>query len=160
MSTPEAPSLTALRAALEVEVAASAERNRRLDHLARELRQALCGWKSEKLTADERQLAFEDRETARRRGRGDPDPRAIPRRAATPASARRAVGRPPADLPRIERVAEPGGTLRPCGCAEMARIGEDRTERLDPGRRPFLPSMRPQGASIPAGPVFAPPDCA
>jgi hypothetical protein len=74
MSTPEDPSLTALRAAyeaeraalqaLEIEIAAMAERNRRLDHLVKELRQALYGRKSEKLTADERQLAFEDVETA------------------------------------------------------------------------------------------------
>jgi transposase len=74
MSTPEDPSLTALRAAyeaeraalqaLEIEIAAMAERNRRLDHLVKELPQALYGRKSEKLTADERQLTFEDVETA------------------------------------------------------------------------------------------------
>jgi hypothetical protein len=42
----------------------------------------------------------------------------------------------------------------------MARIGEDRTERLDPALRAFIPSIRPQDASIPAGPVFTPPNCA
>lgn len=54
----------AARLALEAEVAALAERNRRLDHLVKELRQAIYGKTSEKLTTDERQLSFEDLETA------------------------------------------------------------------------------------------------
>ena len=49
----------AARRALEAEVAELAERNRRLDHLVRELRQALHGRRSERLAPDARQLAFE-----------------------------------------------------------------------------------------------------
>ena len=38
--------------------------NQRLEHLVAELKQLVHGKKSEKLTEDERQLAFEDLETA------------------------------------------------------------------------------------------------
>ena len=54
----------AARRALEQEVAALAEQNRRLKHLVREFRQALHGRRSEKLGADERQLVLKDLETA------------------------------------------------------------------------------------------------
>jgi len=66
-----APALCALalaeraaRRALEQEVMALAEQNRRLEHLVREFQQALHGRRSEKLGADERQLVLEDLETA------------------------------------------------------------------------------------------------
>jgi hypothetical protein len=96
MSTSEDSSLTALttlraeleaeraaRRALEAERTALAERNRRLDHLVRELRQALYGKKSEKLTPDERQLAFEDLEMAVAEVEAIPT-RASPRRVIPP----------------------------------------------------------------------------
>ena len=34
-------------------------------------------------------------------------------------------------LPRFKRIIEPKSTLCPCGGSEMARIGEDVSERLD-----------------------------
>ena len=37
----------------------------------------------------------------------------------------------PAHLPRIETVIEPASLECPCGCGRMARIGEDRSRRLD-----------------------------
>ena len=40
----------------------------------------------------------------------------------------------PDHLPRVERVIEPDSIACPCGCGDMVRIGEDRTERLDPPR--------------------------
>jgi len=51
------------RRALEVDVAALAEHDRRLEHLVAEFRQVLYGKRSEKLIEDARQLAFEDLET-------------------------------------------------------------------------------------------------
>ena len=54
----------AQRLALEADVAALAEHNRRLEHLVAEFRQVLYGKRSEKLREDERQLAFEDLESA------------------------------------------------------------------------------------------------
>ncbi len=44
---------------------------------------------------------------------------------------RRNLGNLPEDLPRVTKVIEPDSTACPCGCGEMERIGEDRTERLD-----------------------------
>jgi transposase len=137
----------AARRALEAEVAALAERNRRLDHLVQELRQAVYGKRSEKLTADERQLSFEDLEAAVAEVESSPVG-AKSGWAATPASARRSIGRLPPDLPRIERVIEPETTACPCGCGEMARIGEGRSERLDivPARVRVLVTIRPRYA--------------
>jgi transposase len=37
----------------------------------------------------------------------------------------------PEHLDRIEVVIEPDSITCPCGCGQMVRIGEDRTERLD-----------------------------
>ena len=37
----------------------------------------------------------------------------------------------PDHLPRIECVIEPVSIICLCGCGDMVRIGEDRTERLD-----------------------------
>ena len=106
------------------------ETNRRLEHLIAELNQVLHGKRSEKLNDDERQLAFEDLETAlaeaETRQDAETAPRTPPRRAA-----RRNRGHLPESLPRVERVIEPSSLLCPCGCGEMHRIGEDRTERLD-----------------------------
>jgi transposase len=137
----------AARLALEAEVAALAERNRRLDHLVQELRQAVYGKRSEKLSADERQLSFEDLEAAVAEVESAPvGPK--PARAVTPAAARRNIGRLPDDLHRIEQVIAPESILCPCGCGEMARIGEDRSERLDivPARLRVIITIRPRYA--------------
>jgi hypothetical protein len=140
----------AARRALEQEVQALAEQNRRLEPLVREFRQALHGRKSEKLSADERQLAFEELETAvaeletAKAAAGGLRPGS--RREG--ASVRRHLGRPPQELPRIERVLEPGSTLCPCGCGAMARIGEERSERLDitPAQFRVIVTIRPKYA--------------
>lgn len=139
----------AARAKLEAEVVALSEQNRRLEHLVREFRQALHGKRSEKLGADERQLAFEDLETAvaaveAAQGAGAP-PSARRRKAG---AARRNLGRLPRELPRVERVIEPESLLCPCGCGEMVRIGEDRSERLDivPAQFRVIVTIRPKYA--------------
>jgi transposase len=124
----------AARQALEQEVKALAEQNRRLEHLVREFRQALHGRKSEKLSADERQLAFEELEAAvaeveMAQAAAGARRSELPREEGS--SLRRHPGRLPQELPRIGRVPEPASTLCPCGCGAMARIGEDRSERLD-----------------------------
>lgn len=140
----------ALRLALEADVAALAEHNRRLEHLVAEFQQVLYGKRSEKLSEDERQLAFEDLETAVAAAE-----EAKTRASATPPASRparvgvkRNQGRFPQDLPRIEHVIEPASTLCPCGCGEMARIGEDRVERLDvvPAQFRALVTIRPKYA--------------
>ena len=157
----------ARRLALEADVAALAEHNRRLEHLVAEFRQVLYGKRSEKLSEDERQLAFEDLEAAvaaaeEAKTRSSTTP-AAPRPAH--AGVKRNQGRLPEALPRIERVIEPASTFCPCGCGEMARIGADRVERLDviPAQFRVLVTIRPKyacrrcaGAGGPA-PAPAPP---
>ena len=49
---------------------------------------------------------------------------------------------------RIEQVVEPESTFCPCGCGEMVKIGEDRTERLDivPTQLRVIVTVRPNYA--------------
>ncbi|MEY8827208.1 IS66 family transposase [Sedimentitalea sp. XS_ASV28] len=123
------------------------EANRRLEHLVAELNHVVHGKRSEKLSDDDRQLAFEDLETAvaeveTRREQAAPSTQ-------TPRGTRqRNLGHLPADLPRIERVIEPASLEYPCGCGRMHRIGEDRTERLDivPAQLRVLVDIRPKYA--------------
>jgi transposase len=64
----------------------------------------------------------------------------------TPRKPRRNRGHLPSHLPRIERVIEPASTQCPCGCGEMARIGEDVSEQLDviPAQFRVLVTRRPK----------------
>ncbi|MPQ96228.1 IS66 family transposase [Thioclava sp. JE_KL1] len=120
---------------------------KRLEHLVAELNQAVHGKRSEKLSEDDRQLAFEDLEIAVAETEEKQETQAPsesrPRRAA-----RRNRGNLPKDLPRIERVIEPESLQCPCGCGEMHKIGEDRTERLDivPAQLRVIVTVRPKYA--------------
>lgn len=123
------------------------ETNRRLEHLIAELNQVVHGKRSEKLNDDEPQLAFEDLETAAAAAETRQDAEVGPR---TPS--RRAAHRNrrhlPTSLPRFEQVIEPDSVLCACGCGEMHRIGEDRTERLDivPAQLRVIVTVRPKYA--------------
>lgn len=121
--------------------------NQRLEHLVAELKQLVHGKKSEKLTEDERQLAFEDLETAVAEVEAQQDA-SMPAGAPARKPARRNRGNLPADLPRIEQVIEPETLDCPCGCGAMHRIGEDRTERLDivPAQVRVIVTVRPKYA--------------
>jgi len=117
-------------------------------------RHAKFGPKSEKLDPAQLELALEDLETGIAETQAqiavveekiaasaaDPDkadPR-VPRKA-------RAL---PETLPRVELLIEPGSIVCPCGCGNMVRIGEDRTERLDfiPARYQVIVTVRPRYA--------------
>ena len=132
--------------ALRAEVASLAEQNQRLEHLLNELRRAMFGKKSEKLHPDQLLLAFEALEGALAEAEEQAPARPAPR--AKRPGAQRNIGHLPEHLPRIEKVIEPESTLCPCGCAEMARIGADRTERLDivPARLRVIVTVRPRYA--------------
>ncbi|MYF86468.1 MAG: IS66 family transposase [Rhodospirillaceae bacterium] len=147
----QAAAVGALRAeigVLEDRNAAQAERIRRLEHLIGELNRVLYGKRSEKLTADERQLAFEDLVAAAAELEEAVKPAPPPKPAPDRPRAARNIGHLPAHLPRIERVIEPESTLCPCGCGEMAKIGEDRSERLDivPAQLRVIVTVRPRYA--------------
>ena len=122
------------------------DRNRRLEHLVRELRRAIYGNKSEKLHPDQLLLAFEELEGALAEAEADAPASTTPR-AKRPA-AQRNIGHLPAHLPRVFDVIEPQSTLCPCGCGEMTKIGEDRTERLHvvPAKLQVIVTVRPKYA--------------
>ena len=136
---------------LRAEVSSLREHNRRLEHLVRELRRALFGKRSEKLSVDERQLAFEELEAAGSEAEEAalaPADAAMSPPRAKPAPAARNLGHLPETLPRVERVIEPVSTQCPCGCGQMERIGEERSERLDivPATLRVVVTIRPKYA--------------
>jgi len=126
----------------------------KLEGQVQDYRRAKFGPKSEKLDPAQLELALEDLETAIAETQAqiavveeeiaasaaDPDKAAprVPRKA-------RAL---PETLPRVELLIEPGSIVCPCGCGNMVRIGEDRTERLDfiPARYQVIVTVRPRYA--------------
>ena len=116
-------------------------------------RRAKFGPKSEKLDPDQLQLALEDIETAIAETQeqiaavektiesSGADKDKNPRK---PRKERKL----PDNLPRIEQVIEPESIACPCGCGDMVRIGEDRSERLDiiPARYQVIVTIRPRYA--------------
>lgn len=133
--------------ALMEEVAALKDITRRQEHLIAELNHALHGKRSEKLSEDERQLAFDDLSIALAEVEAEKETR--PAKAGdgtTGPAARRTIGNLPATLPRIEEIIEPDSPICPCGCGVMHKIGEDRSERLDivPAQLRVIVTVRPK----------------
>jgi transposase len=142
--------LKARLAQTEAALADAVEAQRRLESIVSELRRDKFGARSEKLDSEQFNLPLEDveiaqgvldaaQEKARRALKGD---------VAEPRAPKRNRGHLPDHLPRIERVIEPESTLCPDGCGEMARIGEDVSERLDlvPAQLRVLVTRRPRYA--------------
>ena len=123
-------------------------RNRRLEHLVRELRRAIYAKKSEKLHPDQLLLAFEELEGALAEAETNAPASTTPTPRAKRPAAVRNIGHLPAHLPRVFDVIEPQSTLCPCGCGEMTKIGEDRTERLHivPAKLQVIVTVRPKYA--------------
>jgi transposase len=133
------------RAKLEDRHAELSAYSERLEYLVKEFRQALLGRRSEKLDPDQLDLLFEELETAIAETEAAVETR-DQRQPRQPA--RRNIGRLPEELPRIEQVIEPDSTFCLCGCGQMDRIGEDRTERLDviPAQFRVIATIRPKYA--------------
>ena len=116
--------------------------------MVKELNHLLYGPKSERFTEDERQLAFEDLEVglAEAHAASDALEMTTPRKKRRPPQ--RNLGHLPDHLERIEQVIEPDSIVCPCGCGEMVKIGEDRSERLDivPAQFRVLVTVRPKYA--------------
>ena len=98
-------------------VAALEEINKRLEHLVAELNHVVHGRKSEKLSEDDRQLAFEDltiavAETEEQKRQAAPDTDKSRRKRV----AKRNRSNLPENLTRIEQVVEPDSLECPCGC--------------------------------------------
>ncbi|TVS19693.1 MAG: IS66 family transposase [Gammaproteobacteria bacterium] len=157
MSTASALDLSAIpdaqRAGVQAlleEVATLKDITKRQEHLIAELNHALHGKRSEKLTEDERQLAFEDLSIALAEVEAEKEKRATKASdgASTKPAPKRTIGNLPADLPRVEEIIEPASLICPCGCGVMHKIGEDRTERLDivPAQLRVIVTVRPKYA--------------
>jgi len=127
----------------------------KLEGQVHDYRRTKFGPKSEKLDPAQMELALEDLETAIAETQAriaavekkievsasnDPS-KAAPRK-------ERKARELPEHLPRVERVIEPESIVCPCGCGNMVRIGEDRTERLDrvPARYEVIVTIRPRYA--------------
>lgn len=140
--------LTETNAALTVQVAELEALNARLEHFVKELNHVIYGARSEKLTEDERQLAFEDIEVAQSEAEAQADTieMTTPRKKRKPVQ--RNIGNLPDHLERIEQIIEPDSIVCPCGCGDMVRIGEDRTERLEivPAQPKVIVTIRPKYA--------------
>jgi len=122
--------------------------NTRLEQLVREFRRARFGPRSEKLDADQQQLAFEDIEIAIAEVRESAACRIAASQEPNTERPQRRSRALPKDLPRIERLIEPASIACLCGCGDMVKIGEDRTERLDviPAQLQVIVTIRPRYA--------------
>ncbi|WP_137136455.1 IS66 family transposase [Rhizobium sp. FKY42] len=132
----------------------------KLEGQVHDYRRTKFGPKSEKLDPAQMELALEDLETAIAEtqariaaveeridlGASDPGEVGDPEKVA-PRKERKARALPE-HLPRVEHVIEPESIACPCGCGNMVRIGEDRTERLDriPARYEVIVTIRPKYA--------------
>jgi transposase len=132
---------------MQAKVAGLEAHTERQDYLIAELRHALYGKRSEQLPPDERQLAFEDMETAvaeaeaaraalaqsnadgrprrpaakRNLGHLPDHPLPPSRRVNTPARRRAIAACSDERGPRIEQVIEPAQKICPCGCTDMVK---------------------------------------
>lgn len=135
-------------AALMREVSELKDINKRLEHLVAELNHVVHGKRSEKLSKDERQLAFEDLETAVSEVEIKQEACASSGNTNKPIkpTAKRNIGNLPDHLPRVEHIIEPDSLECPCGCGMMHKIGEDRSERLDivPAQLRVIVTVRPK----------------
>jgi len=138
----------AARIAAETRLAASEDALARLERMIAQLRREKFGTKSEKTTTDQQHLPFEDIEVAEGMlaAASEEVEKALGDRKKKPRMEKRNKGHLPAHLERIEQVIEPDSTSCPCGCGEMVRVGEDRSERLDviPARFRVLVTVRPK----------------
>lgn len=136
---------------VEAALAESQDANRRLEDILRTSQREKFGKRSEKLSPDQFNLPLEDAELAQGvlEAAQEKAEAALQRaRGETPRKPKRNRGHLPPHLPRIERVIEPASTQCPCGCGDMARIGEDVSERLDviPAQFRVLVTRRPKYA--------------
>ena len=142
--------LKARLAEVEAALADAQEAQQRLESIVTLLRREKFGARSEKLSPDQFNLPLEDVELAQGvlQAAQEKAEAALGKANGANGAPRRNRGHLPAHLPRVERVIEPASTLCPCGCGDMAKIGEDVSERLDviPAQFRVLVTRRPKYA--------------
>lgn len=124
----------------------SEERCERLERIITDLKRRYFGPRSERLDADQMDLALEDTETVIAQVEANLD-KTHPKLPGERRKRRINRGALPEHLPREEVVIEPQTTTCSCG-AGLQRIGEDRSERLDviPAQFRVIVTVRPKYA--------------
>jgi len=132
----------------ERRLATSQQARMRLERMLAQLRRDKFGASSEKAHPNQQHLPFEDVEVAEGRlaEASKETEKALGDRKKNARSSGRNKGHLPPHLERVEQIIEPDSTLCPCGCGEMVKVGEDRSERLDviPARFRVLVTVRPK----------------
>lgn len=140
--------VTVRNALLESSNADLAAANARLERMLAQARHEKFGPSSEKGDPDQRNLFTEDIEVAEGQSAaaGEAADKALGKSSKRKTPAKRNKGNLPDHLERVEEVIEPESTFCPCGCGEMVKVGEDRTERLDvvPAQFRVLVTVRPK----------------
>lgn len=140
--------VTEQNALLESSNAELTAANARLERMLSAARHARFGPSSEKGDPDQCNLFAEDIEVAEGQlaAAGDAADKALGKASRKRSSAKRNKGNLPDHLERVEEVIEPDSTFCPCGCGEMVKVGEDRTQRLDvvPAQLRVLVTVRPK----------------
>ncbi|MBK1666649.1 IS66 family transposase [Rhodovibrio sodomensis] len=130
------------RQTAEAEAAELKAYTEKLENLVKEFERAKFGRSSEKLDADQGELAFEDIETAIGTAEAEHEEKQAEggndgEQTAGGGKNKRSKGgsgkarRLPKHLPKDEEHLEPEDTQCPCGCGQMKKIGETRSRRLD-----------------------------
>src|SRR5919107_4658166 len=122
------------------------EQNERLRHLLLKLQRRQFGRKSERLTDEQLQFAFEEIEATLAENAAEAGKRSPATREQQRQRRRAGRGRLPAHLPEIEQVLAPEATTCPCCQGRLVEIGVDTTRRLDviPAQFRTLVTKRPK----------------
>jgi hypothetical protein len=110
---------------------ALAGQNERLRHLLLKLRRRQFGRKSERLTDEQLQFAFEEIEATLAGNAAEAGKRSPAVREQQNQRRRAGRGQLPAHLPEVEQVLAPEATACPCCRGQLVEIGVDATRRLD-----------------------------
>ena len=122
------------------------EQNERLRHLLLKLQRRQFGRKSERLTDEQLQFAFEEIEATLAENAAEAGKRSPTAREQQKQRRRASRGRLPAHLPEIEQVLAPEATTCPCCQGPLVEIGCDTSRRLDviPAQFRTLVTKRPK----------------
>lgn len=133
--------------ALKAIILAQNEHNGRLEQLVAAFRKVMFGRKSEKIDADQFELALEDIETMSAIVEAEGEAYGVSSAANAPKPRKTNRGSLPKHLPRIEEVIEPDNIAYACGASRHV-IGEDVSERLDiiPAQFRVIVTRRPKYA--------------
>ena len=120
--------------------------NERLLALLAKLRRMQFGRKSERLPEDQLHFAFEELAATLAANQAEAEKKSPPLRAKGTEARRKARGKLPAHLPRVEVVIEPAESACPCCRGAMVVIGADISDRIDviPAQYQVLVTKRPK----------------